>query len=58
MASWILCTIGAINWGLVGAFELDLIAKLLGASTAANVVYIVIGLGGLYGLYKMCTCKK
>lgn len=47
----ILMIIGAINWGLVGAFNFDLVAAILGSQTVpARVVYVLVGLAGLYGL--------
>lgn len=43
-----LVVIGAINWGLVGLLNLDLVATLLGAgSVLTKVVYIVVGLAGV-----------
>jgi hypothetical protein len=44
-----LVILGAVNWGLVGLFQLDLIAALCGGSSApaSRVVYTVIGLFGL-----------
>jgi len=46
-----LLIVGAINWGLVGILNLDIVAKLLGAgSMISKVVYSVIGLSGVYGL--------
>lgn len=47
-----LVVIGAINWGLVGALNLDLVAALLGEGTiASRVVYVLVGLSGLYMLF-------
>lgn len=47
----ILVIIGAINWGLVGAFDFDLVAALFGVDSAlANLVYILVGISGLYQL--------
>jgi uncharacterized membrane protein YuzA (DUF378 family) len=44
----ILAVVGAINWGLVGAFDFDLVATLLGAdSMASNIVYMLVGVAGL-----------
>ncbi len=41
--------IGAINWGLVGFFKLDLVAMLFGEMTLlSRIVYAVVGLCGLY----------
>jgi uncharacterized membrane protein YuzA (DUF378 family) len=44
----ILVIAGAINWGLVGIFQLDVIALVCSDSVlAARIVYTVIGLAGL-----------
>lgn len=45
----ILILIGAINWGLYGFFEFDLVRYIFGDLTiAARVVYVLIGIAGLY----------
>ena len=44
-----LVIIGAINWGLVGFFRIDLVAFLFGdMSWLSRIVYAVIGICGLY----------
>lgn len=45
----ILSVIGALNWGLVGLFRVDLVASLFGGAgePASRLVYIVVGLAGL-----------
>lgn len=41
--------IGAINWGLVGFFKIDLVNMIFGNMTIiSRVIYAVIGLCGLY----------
>lgn len=49
----LLLVIGGLNWGLVGLFDFDLVARLFGGeqTTLARLVYIVVGLAALYGLY-------
>ena len=44
--------IGAINWGLVGFFQFDLVAMLFGGMGAwfSRVIYAIIGIAGLYCL--------
>lgn len=56
----ILLVIGGINWGLVGAFEFDLVAKLLGVMTMpAKVVYILVGLAAVYqALFLKCIQSR
>ncbi len=47
----VLMIIGGINWGLVGGFNLDLVARLFGdMSTVSRAVYVLVGLASLYGL--------
>lgn len=57
--AYVLVTVGALNWGLVGAFKLDLVQTILGTSPAlVQLTYILVGLSGLYSLYKMTTKGK
>jgi len=45
----ILVVVGALNWGLVGAMRLDLVALLFGAgSLPSSIVYVLVGLAGLF----------
>lgn len=47
--SKLLIIIGALNWGLVGLLNLDLVALLFGKkSLAAKLVYTLVGLSGAY----------
>ncbi|MBA3752414.1 DUF378 domain-containing protein [Candidatus Dependentiae bacterium] len=44
----IIVIIGAINWGLVGLFDLDLVAKIFGVATpVSNALYALVGISGL-----------
>ena len=48
----VLVIIGAINWGLVGIANFDLVATLFGVgSTLTGLVYDLVGLAGLYMIY-------
>jgi uncharacterized membrane protein YuzA (DUF378 family) len=45
----VLVVVGALNWGLVGLFQFDLVAALLGDATLlSRLVYIVVGAAGLF----------
>ena len=46
----ILVIIGALNWGLVGLFEFDLVAWAFGGATAiiSRLIYTVIALAGIW----------
>lgn len=44
----VLVIVGAINWGLVGAAQFNLVAALFGAeSMLARIVYVLVGVAGL-----------
>lgn len=52
MLSWLLITVGALNWGLVGIANVNLVQSLLGNWPAlVQIVYILVGLSGLYSLW-------
>ncbi len=40
--------IGAINWGLIGFFNFNLVELVFGIGWLTQVVYMVVGLCGLY----------
>lgn len=45
----ILVIAGAVNWGLIGFFQFNLVAFLFGnMSWLSRVIYALIGLSGLY----------
>ena len=46
-----LIVIGALNWGLIGLFEFDLVATLFGDMSAlSRIVYSLVGVAGLWGI--------
>ena len=42
--------IGAINWGLIGLFDFNLVTFLFGIGILTNVVYIIIAISGLLNI--------
>jgi len=40
--------LGALNWGIVGLFDTNVVSEILGTGTATDVVYVVFGLAGLF----------
>ncbi len=44
--------IGAINWGLIGFFNYNLVSGIFGAQLAvvSRIIYAVVGLAALYGI--------
>ena len=48
-AALTIAIIGAVNWGLIGFFDFDLVAFLFGSmSWISRIVYALVGLSGLY----------
>ncbi len=46
----ILVIIGAINWGLVGAFNFNLVETIFSTGIFTNIIYILVGLSGVWKL--------
>jgi uncharacterized membrane protein YuzA (DUF378 family) len=49
----VLVIIGALNWGLVGLFEFDLVAEITGntfgtTNAVSRIVYVMVGAAGVY----------
>lgn len=52
----LLVVIGAVNWGLVGALNFNVVTTVLGeGSSVTRVVYVLIGLAGVM---KLISCFK
>jgi uncharacterized membrane protein YuzA (DUF378 family) len=47
----ILVIVGAINWGLVGLFDFNLVAAIFGQGSAlSRIIYTLVGASGVYQL--------
>ncbi len=61
-ATLIFTIIGAINWGLIGFFDFNLVEALFGAETILpKIVYAIVGLCGLINvgiLFNHFECKE
>ena len=42
--------VGALNWGLIGAFDFNLVTTLFKDSMITNVIYILVGICGLINI--------
>lgn len=50
--AYALAIIGGLNWGLVGAFDFNLVAAIFGEQSAlSRIIYVLVGLSALYLLY-------
>lgn len=57
--AWVLVVVGAVNWGLVGAFKFNLVDTIFGVdSLLAMLVYILVGLAALYMVYAAFMNKE
>ena len=47
-----LTIVGALNWGLVGLFEFDLVASVFGGATniVSRVIYAIIAIAGIINI--------
>ena len=48
----ILVIIGAINWGSIGLFGIDIVASLFGGqlSVVSRIIFTLVGLAGLWSI--------
>ena len=43
--------IGALNWGLIGFFNFNLVDAIFGSmSVIARIIYALVGISGLWGI--------
>jgi uncharacterized membrane protein YuzA (DUF378 family) len=47
----LLVIVGGLNWGLVGVWNYDLVASMLGSGTLGRAVYVLVGLSALWMAY-------
>lgn len=51
LIAWILIVIGALNWGLVGTFDFNLVTAIFGVATiATKVIYILVGISAIISI--------
>lgn len=58
-----LTIIGALNWLIIGLFDLNIVTTIFGAdTTATTVVYVVIGIAALWSIkyfnYRPATKRR
>ncbi len=59
MVTYILVIVGALNWGLMGLFDFNLVNMILGSiPVLEKLVYIAVGASAVYEFaIHMQTCK-
>ena len=57
-----LAIIGALNWGLVGLANVNLVGQIFGGGFVARLIYLLVGLSGvalLVSYFYVCpACRK
>ena len=53
LVTLVLLIVGGLNWGLVGAFQFDLVATIFGGQDTlpARLVYVLVGLSALWQIF-------
>lgn len=56
----ILVIVGALNWGCIGIFGLDLVALIFGGQMAlvSRIIYTLVGIAGLWSLTLLFREKR
>ena len=54
----VLAIVGALNWGLVGALDFNLVTALLGPTALAAIVFVLVGLSGIYLAIRLSTAPR
>jgi Uncharacterized conserved protein len=47
--------IGALNWGLIGLFNYNLVAALFGDSLLSAIIYMIVGIAGIINIMLLFT---
>lgn len=57
--AYTLMLIGAVNWGLIGMLDFDLVAFLFGEmSILSRVVYSLVGISAIYAAFTTRACDR
>lgn len=55
----LLTIIGAINWGLIGIFDFNLVDTIFGVgSILSRIIYSLVGIAGLVNIYLLFSDFK
>jgi uncharacterized membrane protein YuzA (DUF378 family) len=47
----ILLVIGGLNWGLVGAADINVVEQIFGMGILTKLIYILVGISALYEIF-------
>lgn len=58
IVTFVLAIVGALNWGLIGAFDFNLVETLLVSfPNAQKVVYILVGISAIFQVAAIIKCR-
>ncbi len=43
----LLMIVGALNWGILGVTDTNVLAEIFGTGTLTDVIYVIVGVAGL-----------
>jgi uncharacterized membrane protein YuzA (DUF378 family) len=49
----LLMIVGALNWGILGLTDTNVVAEIFGTGTVTDVIYVLVGLAGLMSVPKL-----
>lgn len=50
IVTYILVIVGALNWGLIGAADFNLVTALFGTTSLTKLIYILVGASAIYSV--------
>ena len=55
----VIVIVGAVNWGLVGLLDFDLVAAIFGdMSVISRMVYVLVGLAGAFQAFQWKAIQR
>ncbi|MBW2984007.1 DUF378 domain-containing protein [Candidatus Woesearchaeota archaeon] len=54
----VLVIVGAINWGLVGLFNLNLVTLIFRLDILARIIYVLVGIAGVMAIKHLRVSSK
>ena len=54
----VLVIVGAINWGLVGLFNLNLVTLIFRLDILAKIIYVLVGIAGVMAIKHLRVSSK
>jgi len=55
--TYTLLVVGGLNWACIGFFNYNVVGKVF-SNDVARVIYAVVGLAALYGLYQIVRMRS